>query len=126
MLQAASAQVQQALEALTRLAKGLSLSLCIRSRPQIGDLLHRPLRAALQVPLVGALLACICLHRFLTRQGGADGATLTLMLPAGHAVIHCWACLRPVTVWLVDARLRLSRRARLCQGPMARVSSHVQ
>ena len=59
MLQAASAQVQQALEALTRLAKGLSLSLCTRSRPQIGDLLHRPLRAALQVPLVRALLACI-------------------------------------------------------------------
>ena len=50
--------MQQALEGLTRLAKGLSLNLCTRSRPQIGELLHRPLTAALQVPLVCSRLLC--------------------------------------------------------------------
>lgn len=46
--------VQQALEAITRTSKGLSLALCTRSRPDVGALLQRPLQLALQCPVVSA------------------------------------------------------------------------
>ena len=42
--------VQQALEAVTRLAKGLSLRLCTEARPQLGALLAGALRAAVAAP----------------------------------------------------------------------------
>lgn len=44
--------VLQALEAITRMSKGLSLGLCTRTCPKIGALLQRPLQLALQCPLV--------------------------------------------------------------------------
>jgi exportin-T len=42
--------VQQALEAVTRLGKGLSLRLCTESRPEIGALLAGALQAAVAAP----------------------------------------------------------------------------
>ena len=54
----ASLRVQQALEAITRLSKGFSLSLCTRSRPKLGALLQQPLQTALQLPLVSPEHGC--------------------------------------------------------------------
>ena len=59
----ASLRVQQALEGITRLSKGFSLALCMRSRPKIGALLQRPLQTALQIPLVSS--ACPVPHWLL-------------------------------------------------------------
>lgn len=42
--------VQQALEAVTRVAKGLSLRLCTETRPQMGGLLAGALQAAVAAP----------------------------------------------------------------------------
>ena len=47
---AAEALVQQALEAVARASKGLSLHLCTVSRPALAGLLEGPLRAAIHIP----------------------------------------------------------------------------
>ena len=98
--------VQQALEAVTRVAKGLSLKLCTEARPELGGLLAGALQAAVAAPR--ALPAnkplrarfISFLHRMVEclgarwaagcALGGARAAPAQLWV-LGHRLVAAWA-----------------------------------